>query len=181
VISWWCVTVFRSCHPVHCIRIFAQVWLPAHLALRHIVAYPGYLLLYSLNLWLTMPHAHPVRKDSSLWWNLEIFSSLDSVSGDRTRCAHFGVQVLADRVTLSCDQMTVWTSRLAVKLQTRHTGFDFWSQNPEMKISPDFIIREPGFVCVGVVIWISLSFFVWLVLKLWNTNFPTNVWWWWNH
>ena len=38
------------------------------------------------------------------------------------------------------DQMTVWCSRLVLILQTVPLRFDFRGQNPETKISPDFII-----------------------------------------
>ena len=44
------------------------------------VDYPGYSFTPGLNLDISIPHAHPVHKDPTLWWNLETL-----ISGSRTR------------------------------------------------------------------------------------------------
>jgi len=44
------------------------------------VGYPGYSLIRGLDFDTSMPHAHPVLKDSRLSWNLEIL-----ISGSRTQ------------------------------------------------------------------------------------------------
>ena len=62
----------RHLSPVHRFRMVTQVWLPVHLARPYLWSTQVGTPSPGLNLNTLIPLAQLVRKDSRLWWNLEI-------------------------------------------------------------------------------------------------------------